>query len=225
MDFSVVLSPPMSAISRQAEAETRPPLQIVERPEAAAAMLQPLRRRILEELVEPDSAAGLARRLGLPRQRLNHHLRELESAGLLELVEERRRGNCIERVMRSTARSYLISPAALGRLGEPDMVAVQDRFSWTYLLSLAGRVIRELGGLRRRADEAGKRLATFSLDAEVRVGSPGALQRLTEELANDVARILASHHDEASEEGRSFRFFLGAYPKPRPEIDEDDEPS
>ena len=62
------------------------------------------RLRLVRELVEPDSAAGLAKRLGLPRQRLNYHLRELEAAGLLELVEERRRGNCVERIVRAVAR-------------------------------------------------------------------------------------------------------------------------
>jgi len=200
-----------------------PPLEVVERPEAAAAMLHPMRRRILEELAEPDSAAGLARRLGLPRQRLNHHLRELESAGLLRLVEERRKGNCLERLMRSTARSYVISPEALGALGATDVRELQDRFSWAYLLSLAGRTIRELGILRRRADESGKRLATFSLEAEVRVGTPAALQRLTEELSNAVAGVLARHHEEPTADGRTFRFLLGAYPKLR-EAGADDDP-
>jgi DNA-binding transcriptional ArsR family regulator len=193
-----------------------PPVQVVERAEVAATMLQPVRCKILELLTEPDSAAGLARRLGVPRQRLNHHLKELERAGLLELVEERRRGNCVERVMRATARSYLISPAALGGLGETGLGEVRDRLSWAYLLSLAGRTIRELGVLRRRADEAGKRLATFSLETEVRVGSAEALHRFTEELANELACIVARHHDESAERGRTFRLFVGAYPRLRP---------
>ncbi|KAB2955835.1 MAG: winged helix-turn-helix transcriptional regulator, partial [Thermoanaerobaculia bacterium] len=62
----------------------------------------------------PATAAGLARRLGLPRQRVNYHLRELEKAGLVELVEERRRGNCVERLVRATARAFLLGPEALG---------------------------------------------------------------------------------------------------------------
>src|SRR5262250_3074362 len=57
--------------------------------------------RILEQLAEPDSAAGVARRLKLPRQQISYHLRELEHAGLVELVEERRKGNCLERVVRA----------------------------------------------------------------------------------------------------------------------------
>ena len=80
---------------------------------AAVALLQPGRIDLLRMLAEPDSAAGLARKLGLPRQQINYHLRELERHGLVELVEERRKGNVTERVLQATAASYVISPIAL----------------------------------------------------------------------------------------------------------------
>jgi hypothetical protein len=50
--------------------------------------------------------------LALPRQQVGYHLRALEQAGLVELVEERRKGNCIERIVRAAACSYVISPEA-----------------------------------------------------------------------------------------------------------------
>ena len=109
-------------------------------------MLHPARLMLLGELREPQSASSLARKLDLPRQRLNYHLRALEKAGFVELVEERRKGNCTERVVRATARSYLISPEALGTLG-PTVEAAQDRFSSTYLMATAGRAVREIGEL------------------------------------------------------------------------------
>ena len=104
-------------------------LQIVQSPEKAGVLLQPGRLHLLEQLAEPDSAAGLARRLGVPRQKLNYHLRELEREGFLELVEERRKGNCMERVMRAVAREFLIAPQIGDRV-------TADRFSAAYL---AGR--------------------------------------------------------------------------------------
>ena len=88
-------------------------LQVVHHAGAAASLLHPTRLRILRALEQPDSAAGLSRRLGVPRQKLNYHLRLLEDDGLVELVEERKKRNCTERVMRAVARSYLISPAAV----------------------------------------------------------------------------------------------------------------
>ena len=68
-------------------------VQVVRGTEQASSLLgHPLRLKVLEHLAEPDSAAGLSRRLGVPRQVLNYHLRALENAGMLTFVEERPRG-------------------------------------------------------------------------------------------------------------------------------------
>jgi len=190
------------------------PLDVIRRPEAAAAVLQPLRQRLLGELAEPQSASGLARRLGIPRQKLNYHLRELESEGLVELVESRRRGNCTERVVRATARSYLISPEALGALGSrPEQI--RDRLSAAFLIATAGRAVQELGELQAGADRAGQRLATLTLTSDVRFASAETRNAFAEELATALARLAAKYHDEGAPEGRTFRFFVGGYPAPR----------
>ena len=94
-------------------------LAVIDDPVAASVSLDPVRLRLLTELAEPGSATSLAAKLGLPRQKVNYHLRTLEQHGLVELVELRRRGNMTERVMQATAASYVISPAALGAAG-PD---------------------------------------------------------------------------------------------------------
>lgn len=177
----------------------------------AAALLQPDRLRLLQELKEPNSASGLARRLDMPRQRLNYHLRELEKRGLVELVEERRKGNCTERIVRATALSYLISPEVLGALGtRPDIV--RDRFSASYLIALASSAIRDLAVLRRRADKAGKKLSTLSLETEVRFASAAEREAFAGELSTALARLGAKYHDEKTPGGRLFRFIVGAYP-------------
>ena len=83
------------------------------------ASLDPVRARLLAELAEPGSATKLGARVGMPRQKVNYHLRTLERYGLVELVEERRKGNCVERVVRATAAAYVISPAALAAPPRP----------------------------------------------------------------------------------------------------------
>lgn len=177
----------------------------------ATVLLDPLRLRILERLGEPGSASGLARQLGLPRQQVNYHLRELEKEGFVGFVEERRRGNCVERLFRASARYYVLNPALLGALGA-DPEKVQDRFSTTYLVAVAARAIRDLAALRSRANKAGKKLATFTLQAEVRFASPGDRSAFANELANEVARLVAKYHHEAAPGGRKFQFFIGGYP-------------
>ena len=89
--------------------------------------------------------------------------------------------------MRSTARSYLISPEAMGAV-EPDPRRMRDRLSWAYLVAAVSKVMRDLGILRERADRAGKRLATFTLETEVRFASAGDRDAFTRELAEIVAR-------------------------------------
>jgi DNA-binding transcriptional ArsR family regulator len=189
-------------------------VDLIERKPAAAAVLHPVRSRILAELREPDSAAGLARRLHVPRQKLNYHLRKLEKEGLVELVEERRRGNCTERVVRASARSYLISPATLGPLAT-DPEKLRDKFSATYLVALAAQAIRDIARLSRGAERAGKRLPTLSLQSEVRFASAEAQNSFAEELATHLAQLTAKYHDDTAPDGRPFRLFVGSYPKPK----------
>src|SRR5262245_29719493 len=140
----------------------------------AAALLNPDRVRILEALRDPASATSLSTRVSMTRQRVNYHLRELERAGLVELVEERRKGNCTERILRASARSFLISPEVLGAVGPAaGATAAQDRFSAAYLITAVARVLRDVALLRHRADEAGKPLATLALETDITFASAG----------------------------------------------------
>ena len=148
-------------------------IQVIQSPETAATLFSPARMQVLISLAEPDSAASVARRLNLPRQQVAYHLLELERACLVELMEERRKGNCLERVMRASARSYVISPEALGKLGAIPYQQ-SDLFPIGYLVGLAVRAIRDLAILCARAAKAGKRVATLGLEVEVRFASAGA---------------------------------------------------
>lgn len=190
---------------------------VVSNLEAAHTMLRPLRLKILDLLSSPESATGLARRLKMPRQRLNYHLRELEGAGLLELVKSEGQGNCVERFYQSTSRYFLLGPEILGKVAPPDPPAlsyegVKERFSWAYVVKVLGKALRDLSVLRRRADQAGKHLATFGLHTEVRFVSPAAVAEFAEELTDTVARLSAKYHAETSATGRAYTFFLGSYP-------------
>ncbi|NIR47875.1 helix-turn-helix transcriptional regulator [candidate division KSB1 bacterium] len=189
----------------------QPTVNLVQDARSAHALLNPIRLQILQRLRKPNSASGLARAMDLPRQKINYHLRELEKKGLVEQVEERRKGNCVERIVRATAKSYIINPEALGALAtNPEKV--RDKFSSSYLLAVAVQLIREVALLRERADKAKKRLPTFTLQTKVRFASAADLNAFTEELTNTVADLAAKYHDEKAGGGRLFRFIVGAYP-------------
>ena len=193
-------------------------LRIVRDPAAALALLDPERRRLAEALAQaPDSASGLARRLGEKRQRLNYHLRVLEDAGLVEPVEPpaaRTPGSRVERLVRLTAKRFVLDPTA-GAVSGRDGVDGGDRFSTSYLVALAARAIRELADLLDRAAGSGSRVATVSVNAQVRLATPARFEAFTSDLTTAVAEVVARHHEEAGD-GRWFRVVAGAYPGPAP---------
>ena len=78
-------------------------LDVIEDPAAAVVALDPTRARLLSELAEPASAAALAERVGLSRQKVNYHLRTLEAHGLVQQAGERRWGGLTERLLVATA--------------------------------------------------------------------------------------------------------------------------
>jgi DNA-binding transcriptional ArsR family regulator len=185
-------------------------VQVIEDPAAAAVALDPIRARLLAELTEPASAAGLAGRVGLSRQKVNYHLNALEAHGLVELAEARVRGGITERVMRATALSYVVSPAALDASGA-DPERTSDRLSARYLVALAGRLVREVAALAARAEEAGKRLPTMAIDTEIRFRSAEDRAAFADDLTNAVLDLAARYHHD---DGRPHRLVVAAHPTP-----------
>jgi DNA-binding transcriptional ArsR family regulator len=186
-------------------------VEVIADPAAAEASLDPVRARLLAELAEPGSAAGLAEKVGLPRQNVNYHLKALERHGLVELVDERRKGNVTERVLRATAASYVISPTALAAL-QPDPSRSPDRLSARWMIALASRLVRDVGELLVGAAKARKRLATFAMDGEVRFASARDRAAFAEELAAAVTSLIGKYHDESADGGRSHRVIVAVHP-------------
>lgn len=187
-------------------------IAIIEDPAAAEASLDPIRTQILRELVRPGSATQLAVRVGLPRQKVNYHLKALERHGLVELVEERRKGNVTERVVQATAASYLISPTALAAVS-PDPRRFADRFSAFWLLALAGRMVQEVGKLLAGAAAARQKLATFAIDGDITFRSAADRAAFAEELGMEVTRLVDKYHDgEAAPQGRRHRLVVALHP-------------
>ncbi len=186
-------------------------IQILQRPSQGAVLLHPIRLRLLGKLAEPNSASGLSRDLGMPRQKINYHLRELEKNGLVRFVKQQRKGNCLERIVQATARSYLISPEVLGSLAS-DPSRIPDRFSSAYMVAVAARTIRELSVLQQRADKAKQPLPTFNLQSDIRFATGEDRNGFAEELTQEIARLTAKYHNDVAPAGRLYRFFLGGYP-------------
>lgn len=209
---------------------TRPPhlaaapagseLDFVREPAQAAILLHhPLRLKILAALLDPDSATGVARRMKLPRQTVNYHVRELARARFLTRAGRRRRRHLFEQCYVATARGYVLSPELLGKLAA-DPAQVADTFSAKYLLGLASKLQSELARSAELAAAEGKRLATLSINTELRFISPDQRAAFTAELQRAIVEVAGRHSspfsktDGSPTEGRPFRLVVGCYPIP-----------
>jgi DNA-binding transcriptional ArsR family regulator len=178
-------------------------------PDRVRLALTPIRRTLLERLREPASATQLASELGLARQRVNYHLRALERAGLLHLVETRQRRGCVERIVVAAADAFVVDPAVIGET----TIEAQDRFAAGHLMTTAANVVRDVARQQAAADHEQPRLLTFTLETEVGFADPDDLERFTEARAHALART-AARYDAP---GRRYRVIAGGHPAPRTE--------
>src|SRR3954454_17199996 len=197
-------------------------MQVNEDPAAAPVALEPAAGRLLSAVAAPPSAATFASRVGLARQKVNYHLHALEAHGLVRLAQERKWGGLTERLLVATASSSVVSPSPLGPVAVDPNREV-DRLSASYLIALGARVVREVGDLVRRANEAGKRLATLAVDTEVRFRSPEDRAAFSHELTEAIAKLVSKYHDESAPGGRAHRLVVVAHPLPQKS--EPEEPS
>ncbi len=186
-------------------------IQVIDDPAAATVALEPVRSRLLSELAAPASAATLAARVGLARQKVNYHLNALEAHGLVRLAQERKWGGLTERLLVATAASYVVSSGALGPVGADPNRRI-DRLSASYLIAVGARVVREVGDLVRRANETGKRLATLAVDTEVRFRSAADRAAFSNELTDAIAKLVSKYHDASAPGGRAHRLVVVAHP-------------
>jgi hypothetical protein len=77
--------------------------------------------------------------------------------------------------------------------------------------------VREVGDLVRRAFAAQQRLATLSIDTEVRFRSAEARAAFSQELTASVAALAARYHDAAAPGGRLHRLVVLAHPLGNPQ--------
>jgi DNA-binding transcriptional ArsR family regulator len=186
-------------------------VEVIEDPAAAVVALEPVRSRLLSELGEPASAATLAVRLGVARQKINYHLRALEEHKLVRVAEKRKWGGLTERLLVASAASYIVSPAAMGPVAT-DPGRTRDRLSASYLIALAARIVREVKELLGRSEDLDKRLPTLSLDSEIRFRSAADRAAFSSELIEAVTKLVARYHDGSAPGGRSHRLVVVAHP-------------
>jgi DNA-binding transcriptional ArsR family regulator len=182
----------------------------LDEPDKIRRVLSPIRRQLLARLREPASATQLAAALDMPRQRVNYHLRALEDAGLVELVEERPRRGFTERIFRTRPGALVVDPTVI----EDEFTHIHDQYAAEHLVAVAAGTVRDVARMQASAADQGKRLLTFTVETTVRFGRPQDVHAFTDELAEAVRAVVA-RYDTAG--GQPYRLIAGGHPEPRGE--------
>ena len=176
--------------------------------EQLAAIAHPTRLRVLDALRVADSAAGAARRLGEPRQRINHHVRELAKAGLLVQVGERRKGNFVEQLYESAGGTFVVSPRLTWGDGAR-LRAIADQVSLQHLVDVGERVQRDAAALLDRAAFDGEQVPSATVEATVHFADADARAAFLDEYLALTARLIEEH---AAPHGEAFTVAFVAHP-------------
>jgi DNA-binding transcriptional ArsR family regulator len=160
-----------------------------------SAYLHRTRMAILDVLQDgPATSTQIAARLGVHPANLTRHIRVLEEAGLVTLVEKRDTGRNLEKYYAATARRFQVAPSTAA-LTAPHKIAL------TFVRS-------ELStALVRLPDETPGPVAALVLRARV---APAVAGAFAEELAQLAERFAAADAD--ADDGQAYQLVLALYP-------------
>lgn len=174
----------------------------------AGALLHPLRIEVLRRLAEPRSCPQIARELSETTQKIYYHVKILESAGLVERVDERRVRGILEGVYQARAKSYWLSPQLVGRLGGE--ARARDRMSLDYLLTLAEEIQRDVARLgEAKRDEA----PSLGLSFRIELADSEARHLFLDELQQTFQKLARKYGRTGADSGEAFQVSLVCYPR------------
>lgn len=182
---------------------------LVETPEQATALLNPLRGEILANLLQPASAAEVARKINETPQRVNYHLKALERVGLARRVGTRQVRNLVEVLYQALARTFVLSES-LG-WSQETVQRMKDQGSLSHLITMSERIKKDALLLMERSDQD-EAIPSATLDTSVQLDSEETRNAFIQEYVSAVKQLVAKYQsDEAPEE--AYNVILAVYPK------------
>ncbi|MDR7318268.1 helix-turn-helix domain-containing protein [Brevibacillus nitrificans] len=182
---------------------------VVESPEQAMALLNPLRAEILSRLTEPASAAEVARGINEIPQRVNYHLKALEKVGLVRKVGSRQVRNLVEVLYLAIARTYVLSEAL--NWASDTVQQMKDQGALSHLVNTAERIKRDALALMERSDQE-EQIPSATLDASIRLASAEQRSAFVEEYVQLVNQLVKKYQTEAQGQ-ETYQVILAVYPK------------
>lgn len=175
----------------------------------AGALLHPLRLEVLKKLSEPRSCPDLAREIGETTQKVYYHVKILESAGLIDKVDERRVRGIHEGLYLARAKSYWLSPRLVHQVGGRERA--RDASSLDYLLNLAEDIQSDVARLAERPER--ERVPSLGLSFQIGLADEPTRARFLGELRTLFQDLAGKYDAGSSEPGESFQVSVACYPR------------
>lgn len=185
----------------------------IENVEQASTALKPIRIEILQRLDEPRSCPELGEALGETPQKIYYHVKQLQQAGLVEKVDERRVRGTVEGYYQAVARAYWLAPHLVSEIGGAALT--QDQVSLRYLLSLAQEMHEDVARLGQRS-ESGQDAPSLALSAHIHLPDGARRAAFMQDVQRSIKALARQYglpeNDELVGPGETFRLMLACYP-------------
>jgi DNA-binding transcriptional ArsR family regulator len=185
---------------------------LVESPDQATALLNPLRAEILSKMKEPASSAEIARLIKESSQKVNYHVKALEKVGLVKRVGTRNVRNLVEVLYQSIAKTFVLSES----LGwEPETIQkIKDQGSLKHLITTSERIKRDAFYLMERSDQD-ETIPSATLDMTVQLENEESRKAFVQEYVSMVKGLVERYQSPQAPEKDTYNVIVAIYPQAR----------
>lgn len=186
---------------------------LVQSPEQAVALLNPLRADIVSRLAEPASAAELARMLHEPPQRMNYHIKALEKTGLIRKVGTRQVRNLVEVLYQAIAKTFVLAESL--SLSEETIERLKEHGSLAQLITTAEQMKKDAVTLMDHS-EKGTEIPSATLQLQIPLKDQDAREAFIADYVDTMKKLVAKYAKAAEGSGDNtaqYQVMLAVYPK------------
>ncbi|WP_028778473.1 ArsR/SmtB family transcription factor [Shimazuella kribbensis] len=192
---------------------------LVELPEQASALINPLRAEILAQLKQPSSATEVAKKLNETPQRINYHLKTLQRVGLVTKVGSRQVRNLVEVLYQSIAKTFLLAETL--SISKETIQKIKDQGSLLHLIHTSERMKKDALMLMEQSDE-NEVIPSASLQMQVNLAHESIREQFVEDYVSLVKDLVERYHSE-KQKTHPYQVVLSVYPDLNQRSDRKDE--
>lgn len=181
---------------------------LIELPEQASALINPLRAEILAQLKQPSSATEVAKKLKETPQRINYHLKTLQKVGLVTKVGTRQVRNLVEVLYQSIAKTFLLAETL--SISKETIQKIKDQGSLLHLIHTSERMRKDALLLMEQSDQ-NEVIPSASLQMKVNLTDETMREQFVEDYVA-LVKSLVKRYQQNSENQHVYQVLLSVYP-------------